>query len=71
MDSPLAGNERRALILYGSETGNAHDIAQELERLCERLHFTTLLYDLNSIKIVRNACLLAFFHSNAPCLNSK
>ena len=57
MDTPAP--ERRALILYGSETGNAHDIAQELERLCERLRFTTSLCDLNAVKIVRNTCLLS------------
>jgi flavodoxin len=47
MESPTA------LILYGSETGNAQDIAQELVHLCERLHFTTSISPLNAVKIVR------------------
>jgi sulfite reductase alpha subunit-like flavoprotein len=47
MDSPTA------LVLYGSETGNAQDIAQELVHLCERLHFTTSICPLDAVKIVR------------------
>jgi sulfite reductase alpha subunit-like flavoprotein len=58
MDAP--GDERRALILYASETGNAHDIAKELDRLCERLRFNTTLCDFNSVKIVRIVCLHVF-----------
>ena len=52
---------RNALILYGSETGNAQDIAQELAELCERLHFTTFLNSLNNVKVVCSA---------QPCLPS-
>ncbi|KAI9781129.1 MAG: NAPDH-dependent diflavin reductase [Candelina submexicana] len=40
---------RTALILYGSETGNAQDIAEELGRLLERLHFVTRVCDMNSV----------------------
>jgi len=43
---------RTALILYGSETGNAQDVANELGRLTERLHFLTRVSDLDSIDIV-------------------
>jgi len=43
---------RTALILYGSETGNAQDIAEELGRLCERLRFQTQVAELNAINLV-------------------
>ena len=43
---------RTALILYGSETGNAQDIAEEIGRLCERLRFQTQLAELNTINLV-------------------
>ncbi|PGH34054.1 hypothetical protein GX50_03110 [[Emmonsia] crescens] len=41
---------RSAIILYGSETGNSQDVADELGRLAERLHFSTHVCELNSIK---------------------
>lgn len=43
---------RTALVLYGSETGNAQDIANELGRIAERLRFLTRVSDLDSIDIV-------------------
>jgi len=43
---------RRALVLYGSETGNAQDVAEEIGRLCERLRFDTQISDLNSVSLV-------------------
>ncbi|OCK81097.1 NADPH dependent diflavin oxidoreductase-like protein 1 [Lepidopterella palustris CBS 459.81] len=43
--------DRTALMLYGSETGNAQDIAEELGRLTERLRFDTQVSDLNSIHV--------------------
>jgi len=48
-DGPL----RTALILYGSETGNSQELADELGALVERLHFTTRVSELNAIKPVR------------------
>ncbi|KAI9872526.1 MAG: NAPDH-dependent diflavin reductase [Pleopsidium flavum] len=44
-------NDRTALILYGSETGNAQDVAEELGRTTERLHFLTRVSDLDSVDI--------------------
>ncbi|PGH20336.1 hypothetical protein AJ80_03604 [Polytolypa hystricis UAMH7299] len=41
---------RTALILYGSETGNSQDVAEELGRLAERLHFTTHVSELDAVK---------------------
>ena len=42
---------RTALILYGSETGNAQDVAEEAARMAERLHFDTTVLDLDSIAL--------------------
>ena len=39
-------------MLYGSETGNAYDVANELGSITERLHFLTRVSDLDSIDIV-------------------
>lgn len=46
---------RTALVLYGSETGNAQDVAEELGRLTERLRFATQVSDLNSVQLVRTS----------------
>lgn len=46
-------HDRTALILYGSETGNAQDVADELGRLTERLRFTTQVSPLDEIDPVR------------------
>lgn len=43
---------RSALVLYGSETGNAHDIAEELGRIVERLHFWTQVSCLDAVEPV-------------------
>jgi sulfite reductase alpha subunit-like flavoprotein len=43
---------RSALVLYGSETGNAQDVAEEIGALAERLHFTTHVSELNHVKAV-------------------
>lgn len=45
---------RRALVLYGSETGNARDLAEELGRLAERLRFDAEVAELNAVALVRN-----------------
>ncbi|CAG8407036.1 unnamed protein product [Penicillium salamii] len=42
--------ERSVLILYGSETGNAQEVAEELGALTERLRFTTHVSELNQCK---------------------
>lgn len=46
---------RSALVLYGSETGGAQDVAEELGRIAERLHFDTQVAALNAISLVREA----------------
>lgn len=48
---PHATRNRRALVLYGSETGTAQDVAEELGRLVERLRFTAHVTELNTVPI--------------------
>ena len=47
--SNITAKSRRALVLYGSETGNAHDLAEELGDLLDRLHFSTSVASLDAI----------------------
>ncbi len=44
---------RRALVVYGSETGSAQDVAEELGRIAERLRFNTEVAELNAVSLVR------------------
>ncbi|KAI1461273.1 riboflavin synthase domain-like protein [Annulohypoxylon moriforme] len=43
--------DRRMLILYGSETGNGQDLAGDLESLAERLHFQTIVCEMNDVEL--------------------
>lgn len=42
---------RTALILYGSETGNAQDVAEEVGRMAERLRFDATVLDMDSVQL--------------------
>ena len=44
--------DRTAAVLYGSETGNAQNIAEELGSLLERLRYDTLVSELNHASLV-------------------
>ncbi|KAF4638070.1 hypothetical protein G7Y89_g30 [Cudoniella acicularis] len=44
-------HDRSALILYGSETGNSQDVAEELGRTAERLHFVTRVSEMDLVEI--------------------
>ncbi|KAK8079792.1 NADPH-dependent diflavin oxidoreductase 1 [Apiospora hydei] len=44
--------ERKILILYGSETGNSQDVAEDIERLARRLHFETDVEEMNAVRPV-------------------
>ena len=44
---------RSALVLYGSETGNAQDLAEELGRITARLRFDTRVAELDAVQLVR------------------
>lgn len=46
---------RSALVAYGSETGNAQDIAEELGRIAERLRFWTRVSCLDAVELVCKA----------------
>lgn len=50
---PLVVEGRTMAVLYGSETGNAEDIAVELGKMAQRLHFQTAVDDMDSFKLVR------------------
>lgn len=52
MDTQSPDHTRSILILYGSETGNAQEIAEELGAVAERLRFATHVSELNRSKPV-------------------
>jgi sulfite reductase alpha subunit-like flavoprotein len=52
--------DRSLLILYGTETGNAQDIAEDLDECAQRLRFTTKIEEMN------NAQLVSFLPSSCP-----
>jgi len=43
---------RTALVLYGSETGNAQDVAEELGKLLQRLRFRVRVIEMNAVQLV-------------------
>ena len=45
-------HDRSALVIYGSETGNSQEVAEELGRVAERLHFVTKVTEMDSIELV-------------------
>jgi sulfite reductase alpha subunit-like flavoprotein len=51
----MIGLDRTVLVLYGSETGNAQDMAEELGKLCQRLHFTSRVEELDNVDLVGSA----------------
>lgn len=52
-EQPVAIDGRSMAILYGSETGNAEDIAIELGKMTERLRFQTTVDEMDGFKLVR------------------
>ncbi|ODA76731.1 hypothetical protein RJ55_08002 [Drechmeria coniospora] len=47
----MMASDRTVLVLYGSETGNAQDMAEELAKLCQRLHFRTCVEELDAVDL--------------------
>ncbi|CVK97213.1 NADPH reductase TAH18 [Fusarium proliferatum] len=47
----MAAHDRSVLVLYGSETGNAQDMAEELGRICQRLHFESRVEELDAVDL--------------------
>lgn len=45
------GQRRNALVLYGTETGTAQDLAEELGRVTERLRFSTRIAELDDVTV--------------------
>ena len=45
-------HDRTALILYGSETGNSQEAAEQLGRITERLRFVTRVVEMNDVELV-------------------
>jgi sulfite reductase alpha subunit-like flavoprotein len=43
---------RTILILYGSETGNSQEIAEDLDKCVQRLHFESRLAEMDSVQLV-------------------
>lgn len=43
---------RSLLVLYGTETGNSQEIAQEIGRAAERLRFQTDIEEMNDVPLV-------------------
>lgn len=43
---------RTCLVLYGSETGNAQDIAEEVGKMFQRLHFESNVEEMNAVDLV-------------------
>lgn len=50
--------DRTALVLYGSETGNSQDVAEELGRITQRLHFWTKVCEMDEVDLV---CIVSSF----------
>jgi sulfite reductase alpha subunit-like flavoprotein len=48
----ISSSRPSVLILYGSETGNSQDIAEELGRMAQRLHFETSVEELDAVQVV-------------------
>ena len=48
----MASQERTVLVLYGSETGNAQDMAEEVGKVCQRLHFHVDVEELDAAELV-------------------
>ncbi|KAK3353504.1 hypothetical protein B0T25DRAFT_454861 [Lasiosphaeria hispida] len=48
---PLSIGDRSMVILYGSETGNSEEIAHELGKMAERLHFRIVVDEMDSFKL--------------------
>ncbi|KAI0402079.1 nitric oxide synthase [Xylaria palmicola] len=50
-ESSATLDRRKLLILYGSETGNSEDCANDIECMARRLRFHTLLEEMDSVEL--------------------
>lgn len=49
--SPMMAR-RTIAILYGTETGNSEEIADELAKMVQRLHFDAVVEEMNAFTLV-------------------
>lgn len=49
----MALDGRSALVLYGTETGNAQDLAEGLGQMLQRHHFHSQVDELDAVDLVR------------------
>ena len=47
------GSQRHLVVLYGSQTGTAQDVAERLGRLGRRRHFSVKVAALDEFPVVR------------------
>ncbi|KAK5064606.1 hypothetical protein LTR84_000440 [Exophiala bonariae] len=63
-DNGQSQDDRSALILFGTETGTSQDIAEEIGRCLERLHFQTDVTGLDNVSLghlsLYPSCLTVF-----------
>lgn len=63
-DNGRSQDDRSALILFGTETGTSQDIAEEIGRCLERLHFQTDVTGLDNVSVghlsIYPSCLTIF-----------
>ena len=52
LELTMPSQNRTTLVLFGSETGNAQDVAHEVAKLLERLRFLTQVHEMDSVDIV-------------------
>jgi len=51
--------KRRLVVLYGSQTGTAQDVAERIERDAIRRHFSVTIKPLDQYDIV---CIISYCH---------
>jgi sulfite reductase alpha subunit-like flavoprotein len=47
-----AAERRLVLVLFGSETGNSEDVAEDLARRLQRLRLVPVVDEMNGVQIV-------------------
>lgn len=67
---------RSILVLFGSETGNSQEFAEDLDRCAQRLHFQSRVCEMDSVQLVSLASLVLFVKSRSfslmfPCLPAR
>lgn len=61
--------ERRLLVLYGSQTGTAQDVADRVVREAKRRHFSARAVALDSYNVVRLTVILYVLFVLSVCIS--